>query len=185
MDGQQLYELLLEKYHLQMEMASGHYATALTSIMDTDEGFARLSRALAELDREEAERRKRLQQEKADLTGQEEQNGFREDCSPPVPVELYQPRKKEMELSDAVDAETSEILLEQAAGHVSAEFIYLYPPGIPIIAPGELLTEQVISQIQDCQRRGLQVQGMRDQEGRMVQVADDLHALQICGKSLY
>ena len=185
MDGQQLYDLLLEKYHLQMEMASGHYATALTSIMDTDEGFARLSRALAELDREEAERRKRLQQEKADLTGQEEQNGFREDCSPPVPVELYQPRKKEMELSDAVGAETSEILLEQAAGHVSAEFIYLYPPGIPIIAPGELLTEQVISQIQDCQRRGLQVQGMRDQEGRMVQVADDLHALQICGKSLY
>ena len=88
------------------------------------------------LELQESRKKKRLQQEMADLTGQEEQNGFREDCSPPVPVELYQPRKKEMELSDAVDAETSEILLEQAAGHVSAEFIYLYPPGIPIIAPG-------------------------------------------------
>ena len=43
MSGQALQEILLQEYGLQMEMASGNYVVAMTSIMDTDEGFARLS----------------------------------------------------------------------------------------------------------------------------------------------
>ncbi len=50
LSGQQLYDLLLDKYHLQMERAAEQYVLALTTIMDTDEGFARLSRALAEIE---------------------------------------------------------------------------------------------------------------------------------------
>ena len=42
MSGQALQEILLREYGLQMEMASGNYVVAMTSIMDTDEGFARL-----------------------------------------------------------------------------------------------------------------------------------------------
>ncbi len=49
LSGQQLYDLLLEKYHLQMERAAERYVLALTTIMDTDEGFARLSRALKDI----------------------------------------------------------------------------------------------------------------------------------------
>ena len=41
MSGQALQEILLREYGLQMEMASGNYVVAMTSIMDTDEGFAR------------------------------------------------------------------------------------------------------------------------------------------------
>ncbi len=49
LSGQQLYDLFLEKHHLQMERATEQSVLALTTIMDTDEGFVRLSRALAEM----------------------------------------------------------------------------------------------------------------------------------------
>lgn len=50
--GEWLYQELLLKYHLQLEMASGDYALAMTSIMDQEEGYQRLSAALHEIDRE-------------------------------------------------------------------------------------------------------------------------------------
>lgn len=48
--GKQLYEELLEHYHLQMEMAAGAYIIAMTSIGDTDAGMERLEDALFEID---------------------------------------------------------------------------------------------------------------------------------------
>ena len=51
-DGAKLHETLLERYHLQMEMAASQYVIALTSVMDTEEGFARLEQALLEIDKE-------------------------------------------------------------------------------------------------------------------------------------
>ena len=50
MTGKRLYDLLLHRYGLQMEMASLHYVLAMTSVMDTGQGFARLSAALHELE---------------------------------------------------------------------------------------------------------------------------------------
>ena len=50
--GKELYELLLERYHLQMEMMAGTYVLAMTSVGDTPEGFERLTRALLEIDEE-------------------------------------------------------------------------------------------------------------------------------------
>ena len=49
--GKWLYRELLERYHLQMEMAAGNYIIAMTSLADTQEGFARLVAALREIDR--------------------------------------------------------------------------------------------------------------------------------------
>lgn len=144
--GQQLYDLLLHKYHLQMEMASGHYVTALTTIMDTEDGFERLLRALQEIDLNEAVL------DDAGLT----------------PLELYQPRIKRMEIARAMNAPKQRMLLEQSAGCISGEFIYLYPPGIPIVAPGELITESTLHLITVCRQRHMQVQGMEDLKGEYV-----------------
>ena len=49
--GVELYTILLDKYHLQMEMCSGNYVVAMTSILDSEEGFERLSFALKEIDK--------------------------------------------------------------------------------------------------------------------------------------
>ena len=151
LNGQALYELLLQKYHLQMEMASGHYVTAITTIMDTQEGFDRLLLALRGIDRDFSSAQEAPEQI---LT----------------PAELYQPREKRMEIFQAMDAEKKEILLEESAGCVSGEFIYLYPPGIPLIAPGEVVTEELLEMIAVCRGRNMQIQGMSDMESNILQV---------------
>lgn len=50
LNGRQLYDLLREKYHLQMEMAAERYVLAIMTIMDTEEGWQRLAAALLEID---------------------------------------------------------------------------------------------------------------------------------------
>lgn len=122
--------------------------------MDTEEGFRRLRAALKEIDRN---------------AGEEGKNSSFE-TDPLTPEELYRPQGKMMELEEAVEAEKKELFLKDAASCVSGEFIYLYPPGIPVIAPGELLTEQVIRRIMACRERGMQVQGMQDPAGEKVQI---------------
>lgn len=139
--GQQLYELLLEKYHLQMEMASGHYVCAITTIMDTEEGFRRLFTALREIDREAG-------------------NRAAERLGSITPPELYLPQRKVMEIAQATDAEKTPVPLREAEGRVSGAFLYLYPPGIPILVPGEEITKEVMEIIRDCTERGLRVQGL-------------------------
>lgn len=149
LNGQQLDALFLEKYHLQMEMASGHYVTALTSLMDTEEGFDRLFAALMEMDA-------RAKQKDAEeiLT----------------PNEIYQPREKRMEIARGLEAAKKEILLSDAAGCISGEFIYLYPPGIPLVTPGEVITQELLHVIQTCKQRNMQVQGMEDLSGERIRV---------------
>ena len=51
LSGEELYQLLREKYHLQLEMCQGDYALAMTSIFDREEGFDRLYAALEEIDK--------------------------------------------------------------------------------------------------------------------------------------
>ncbi|MCD8156760.1 MAG: aminotransferase class V-fold PLP-dependent enzyme [Clostridiales bacterium] len=149
--GQQLYDRLLEKYHLQMEMAAGHYVTALTSIMDTEEGFARLYAALKEIE-EEADR---------DLSQKADRL---------APYRLYRAREKIMELAEAIDAKKEALPLDQSAGRISGEFVWLYPPGIPILVPGEVITEEVIGMIVVCRSRHMNVQGMEDPDGERIWV---------------
>ena len=50
MTGDELHQILLKKYHLQMEMVSGYYVLGMTSLMDEDEGLERLAGALHEID---------------------------------------------------------------------------------------------------------------------------------------
>jgi arginine/lysine/ornithine decarboxylase len=52
--------------------------------------------------------------------------------------------------------------LKQASSQISAEFVTIYPPGIPVLIPGEVLTEENISYIEECQRAGLLVYGTQD-----------------------
>jgi arginine/lysine/ornithine decarboxylase len=145
-NGQELYDLLLNQYHLQMEMASGHYVTALTSIMDTDAGFERLWKALSDIDGA-----------KKAASGQ--QNIL-------TPEGMYRPVEKQMEIYQAMDAPKQKVELMKSAEMISAEFIYLYPPGIPMAAPGEVISEEMLQILAVCQQRGMQVQGMEDTQGK-------------------
>lgn len=136
--GKELYKRLLEKYHLQMEMVSGFYVLGMTSIMDDDIGFERLIFALMEID--------------VSIRFTEEQKWD-------YIQELYIPRKKGIEYAAAMDMTAESISLSIAREKISGSFVYLYPPGIPVIVPGEVITLDFMEGIQKCITEGLTVEG--------------------------
>lgn len=155
--GQELHDLLLEKYHLQMEMASGHYVTALTSVMDTDEGFRRLIQALMEIDQ-------------TIIAPKYTETDTLHNQPLLTSRELYTIPEQRLSLTDAMEKTCHTLSLKDAAGYISQEFVYLYPPGIPLIAPGEVITPKLIENIALCQAQGLSVEGLSDTETKTIKI---------------
>lgn len=82
---------------------------------------------------------------------------------PDIPELAVSPR-------DAFYAETVAVPLEESVGRIIAEFIMIYPPGIPVLLPGERITQQNIDYIREHMQVGLPVQGPEDPDIRMVRV---------------
>ena len=135
LSGTQLYDMLLSEYHLQPEMVCESYVLCMFTIGDTQEGYDRLAKALLAIDT-------RIQS----VSG-------RELCfapRPEAPVPFYEAWEKEQE----------EIRLKEAQGRLAGEFLNLYPPGTPILVPGERITEEIIVFLEMCMSEGLTVQGI-------------------------
>ena len=138
--GKMLYERLLLEYHLQMEMAAGSYVIAMTSIGDTKEGMDRLLSALFEIDEElEKSQRKR----KGIICPRQEQ----------VFTSFEVEGMRRMETVRSMS-------WQESAGFISMEYAYLYPPGIPLIVPGERITKETAAMLVDYQNKGFSVEGM-------------------------
>lgn len=71
---------------------------------------------------------------------------------------------------DAFYGETEAIPLTESAGRIIAEFIYVYPPGIPILLPGEVISQENIDYIVDHLDVGLPVKGPEDRSVRQIKV---------------
>lgn len=134
--GGEFSQLLLKKYKIQLEMASSCYAIAMTSICDTDEGFERLKEALIEID--------------SLLSKSENTRHFS-----PLPEKT----ETVIKISEALSASSRDIPISEADGKISGEFIYAYPPGIPIIAPGERFTHKVLRSIDELLSCDVAVKG--------------------------
>ncbi len=163
--GRQLYQMLLKDHHLQMEMAAGDYVLAMTSVGDTPEGFRRLAVAVKKID------------EALDVTGCEIGNGTetgrRKEETCPVGAKTGSLRKKKIipclprpdvvyNSSEIQDADlTQSRLWSDSVGCVSAEYAYLYPPGIPLIVPGERITQEAADVLQWYQEMGFSVEGLK------------------------
>ena len=131
--GEGVYERLRDEYHLQLEMRTDTYSLAMTSLMDDDEGFDRLIRALKEIDVEYKGEIKK----KTDF-GQ---------------LLIYKPKINKT-ISEAVKERKEWVSLSDACGLVSASYIYYYPPGIPFVVPGEEFDEYIISCIKEMRAKG-------------------------------
>lgn len=138
--GKMLYERLLLEYHLQMEMAAGSYVIAMTSIGDTKEGMDRLLSALFEID-EELE--KNSEEEKRYYLSRQEQ----------VLTSFEVEGMRRME-------NVKSLSWKESAGFISMEYAYLYPPGIPLIVPGERITKETAAMLVDYQNKGFSVEGI-------------------------
>lgn len=147
--GVEVYDILRDEYDIQIEFGDMAGFLAVVSVGDTQLAIERLVAALSEI----ARTKKRS---KAALIGYEY-------ISPIVntsPAQAFYAQKQRIALADGI-------------GRISAEFITCYPPGIPVIAPGEVLTGEIINYIQYAKRKGALVTGAEDMDVQYINVLNN------------
>lgn len=124
MTGRALYDLLRNDYCIQPEMATATGCLCMTSIADSDAGFERLADALLAIDAQLAECGLPIRSARAlpELT---------------LPERLCTP-------AQAIERSGAFCPFAEAEGQVSGEFVYAYPPDIPLLAPGERIDRALI-----------------------------------------
>lgn len=139
--GKELYDILLNRYHLQMEMAAMDYVLAMFTVADTKEAYTRLGNAICEIDH---------------LI---DENYVSRACSVLRQNQLLIPITAKG-LRETMDKPKKEVMLEDAIGAVAAEFVNAYPPGIPVLVPGEMIGLEQLARITEMIKLGLNVQGI-------------------------
>lgn len=157
MSGKQLYDLLLGEYHLQLEMAAETYALAMFTVSDGEEGYQRMLSALLQIDASLNERRELCEPE-----------------SEAVSLSGAASFAEAMPLARAWDMGKRLVGLQESVGRLAGEFVNLYPPGIPLLVPGERITSRMAGELRRYLERGLNVQGLEaGEKGIRICVLDD------------
>ncbi|MCI8416998.1 MAG: aminotransferase class I/II-fold pyridoxal phosphate-dependent enzyme [Lachnospiraceae bacterium] len=151
--GVELGERLREDYHLQMEMSTCTYTLGISSVSDTKEGFCRLKEALFQLDKR-AEKGEVSRLEKA---GSKILSGVSVDGP------SWLPRlQASISIGKAFHRQKEIVSEKEALGRTAGAFVYVYPPGIPLVAPGEILTEEVLEYLSYWRSYGMEIQGIHE-----------------------
>lgn len=151
-NGPQLHEILRSKYHLEMEMEAEQYVLALTSVMDSQEGFDRLVKALLEIDESLQAGKQRIQN-----------YNFIDSSS-------VAKNQQKCDIWRAVEGDWEIVSLKESKGRVSAEYAYLYPPGIPLLVPGEEISEEFLVRAECLKAQGMCLQGLNDYSQQKIRV---------------
>ncbi|MCM1027680.1 MAG: aminotransferase class V-fold PLP-dependent enzyme [Roseburia sp.] len=144
--GIEVYDILRDEYDIQMELGDIANVLAYISIGDRERDIERLIGALVEV-------RRKYGRDNADLYAQE----------------YIEPRVV-VSPQSAFYAEKESLPLEETKGRVCSEFVMCYPPGIPILAPGEEITEAILEYIVYAREKGCSMTGPEDAQIRRLNV---------------
>ena len=150
--GNALQKILRDRFALELEMACELYCLAMFTIGDSEEAYKRMTEALLILDKEFSAQKINVDEYIAGEHIADEHN--------------LQNRKKmnnneiRYNLSEAWDMAAGVKELSLAEGKIAAEFVNLYPPGVPILVPGEVITKEIIFNLKKCLNKGFEVQGI-------------------------
>lgn len=136
--GIEVYDLLRDEYDIQVEFGDLGNILAYVSVGDRMQDIERLVSALAEI-------RRRYGRDRTGLMTQE-----------------YLPPQVEVTPQEAFYAEKISLPLNEAEGHICSEFVMCYPPGIPILAPGERITRDILDYIAYAKEKGCSMTGPED-----------------------
>ena len=137
--GVELKDRLRADYHIEVEMALDHYAVAMTGLGNGDDMPARLAQALLALDREAGPRQ----------------------GEPLPPAEPYTLPPRKLGLEEAAMGPGGLTFLYDAMGKVSGEYLWAYPPGIPLVTPGEEITVDLVETVEQLYQAGVRLIGTR------------------------
>ncbi|WP_088104951.1 aminotransferase class I/II-fold pyridoxal phosphate-dependent enzyme [Halalkalibacter urbisdiaboli] len=146
---------LRERYNIEVELSDLYNILCIVSIGDSTEKMSLLVDALSQLALEHP--------------ASDEQK----------PTSIYVPNIPTLALSprDAFYAETETIPFSESAGRIIAEFVMVYPPGIPILIPGEVISEENLAYIKENLNVGLPVQGPEDPTFKTLRVIKERQAI--------
>ena len=138
--GIEVYSLLRDEYDIQIEFGDLGNFLAYISVGDRQRDIERLVSALAEI-------RRRYGKKSTGMTHQE----YIEPIVKATPQEAFY-------------AGCETLPIEQTSGRVCSEFVMCYPPGIPILTPGELITKEILDYIRYAKEKGCSLTGSEDPE---------------------
>jgi len=140
--GFQVYEILWKEFDIQFEAADFHHVLGIISLGSTSEHIDRLVEAFREISDKYA----------AGASSKRRKN------------HIYTTPKIMMSPRDAYFGEKEMVSLNDALGRISGESIMAYPPGIPIVAPGELITKKIITALNNLKNDNASVTDNMDME---------------------
>jgi len=144
--GVEVYDLLRDEYDIQIEFGDMSNFLAYISVGDRRQEIERLVGALSEIRR---------------LHRKERAGGVRFEYISPVVKRTPQ---------EAFYADKVPVPIDSAAGHTAGESVMCYPPGIPILSPGELITPEIVEYIRYAKEKGSFLTGTQDMEVKTVRV---------------
>ena len=136
--GIEVYDILRDDYDIQTEFGDIANLLAYVSVGDRPKDIERLVAALAEIRR-----------------------NYRKDPSKTLKMEYIDPVVV-CGPQDAFYAEKESLPIAKSCGRICSEFVMCYPPGIPILAPGEQITEEILTYIRYAKKKGCQITGPED-----------------------
>lgn len=143
--GFSLSEILLEKYNICCEMADNYNVVSIIGSSDSYEDADRLINAVKE------------------IAATVNTGKIKEFSLPPMPPIAMTPRK-------AFFAKSTRTNFKDSVGKVSAEMIAPYPPGIPVIYPGEVITEEIYEFISEAIKDGRHIHGYSDKSMETIKI---------------
>lgn len=136
--GIEVYSILRDDYGIQIEFGDLGNILAIISVGDRELELERLVSALAEIKRLYAK----------DPTGMFDHEYINPEVILPPQEAFYAPKKS--------------VALEDSSGKICSEFVMCYPPGIPILAPGEKITDEILNYIAYAKNKGCSLTGTED-----------------------
>lgn len=146
--GIEVYDILRDEYDIQIEFGDIGNILAYLSIGDREQELERLVSALAEI-------RRRYQRDPRGMLNQEYID----------PVVVCSPQA-------AFYGSKKSLLLNESSGYVCSEFVMCYPPGIPILAPGERITDEILNYIKYAKTKGCFMTGPEDPDIERINVME-------------
>lgn len=125
--GREAAGILRRRYGIEVEMEQGRNVLAMTGCGDRDEDLEKLAVALLETDRELGS---------AEEASLQEMAGEQRDRAA---ILREQKVRQSFTILEASGAEREAVRERESAGRICAEYIYVYPPGVPVLAPGEVI----------------------------------------------
>lgn len=146
--GFQVYDILRDKYFIQVELADIHNILAIVSLGDTKDSIDKLITALNDIS-------KKYNENKIHNYNITLEN----------PQVILSPR-------DAFYSKTKTVSLSDSIGQISGESIMAYPPGIPIISPGEKISKEIITYIEELKNQHTLITDCHDTYVEKIKILD-------------